>query len=98
MNELMPFGPRPYWSGHLVTDLDPGTVSAVCECLDDTPGLNTIVFEPLSGLARRVNPETAAFPARAARWNLTGLAVWSDPHHDDAQVAWARGIADAVTP
>ncbi len=98
MNELMPFGLRHYWSGHLVTDLHPETVSAVCQRLDETPGLNIVLLEPLSGLARRIDPETAAFPAREARWNVTGLAVWSDPHNDEAQVAWARSIAKAVSP
>ncbi len=98
MNELMPFGLRHYWSGHLVTDLHPETVSAVCERLDETPGLNIILLEPLTGLARRIDPETTAFPARQGRWNVTGLAVWSDPRHDEAQIAWARSIAEAVSP
>lgn len=78
---------RHYWSGHLVTDLHPETVSALCEHLDETPGLNIILLEPLTGLARRIDPESAAFPAREARWNVPGLAVWSDPQHDEAQVA-----------
>lgn len=98
MNELMPFGLRHYWSGHLVTDLHPETVSAVCERLDQTPGLNIILLEPLTGLARRIDPETAAFPARAARWNVTGMAVWDDHRQDQAQVAWARSISEAVLP
>ena len=98
MNELMPFGLRHYWSGHLVTDLHPETVSAVCEHLEETPGQNIVLCEPLTGVVRRIDPATAAFPAREARWNVTGLAVWDDPHDDEAQVAWARGVAGAVAP
>ncbi len=98
MNELMPFGLRHYWSGHFLTDLHPETVSAVCAHLAQTPGLNIILFEPLTGLARRIDPETAAFPARAARWNVTGLAVWSDARHDEEQVRWARGISQSISP
>jgi FAD/FMN-containing dehydrogenase len=98
MNELLPFGLRHYWSGHFVSDIHPETASAVCERLDQTPGLNIILFEPLSGRARRIDPATAAFPAREARWNVTGLAVWSDPQHDDTEVAWARRIADSLLP
>lgn len=79
MNELMPFGLRPYWSGHLVTDLDPGTVSAVCGRLDETPGLDIILFEPLPGLARQVNPETAVF---AHKWR--GHAASQRPSRCDA--------------
>lgn len=98
MNELMPFGLRHYWSGHFVDDLHPETVSAVCERLEQTPGLNIILFEPLTGVARRTDPETAAFPARQARWNVTGMSVWSDPRHDDQQVAWARSVSQAISP
>jgi FAD/FMN-containing dehydrogenase len=98
MNELLPFGLRHHWSGHFVTDLEPGAVDALVERLDATPGLNIVLLEPISGLARRVDADSAAFPAREARWNVTGLAVWSDPRDDEAQVAWARGIADAVAP
>jgi FAD/FMN-containing dehydrogenase len=98
MNELMPFGLRHYWSGHLLTDLHPETVTAICERLDETQGMNIILFEPISGLARRIDPATAAFPAREARWNVTGMAVWDDHRHDEAQVAWARSISETVLP
>jgi hypothetical protein len=98
MNELMPFGLRHYWSGHLLTDLHPETVTAICERLDETQGMNIILLEPISGLARRIDPATAAFPAREARWNVTGMAVWDDPRHDEAQVAWARSISETVLP
>lgn len=98
MNGLLPFGLRHYWSGHFVTDLHPETVSAVCERLEQTPGLNTILLEPLTGLARRIDPETAAFPAREARWNVTGLGIWSDPSHDGEHVTWSRSISQAVAP
>ena len=98
MNELLPFGLRHYWSGHFVTDLHPETVAALADRLDRTPGLNTLLFEPISGLARRIDPSTAAFPAREARWNVTGLGVWTDPAVDDAQRSWARDIAGSVAP
>lgn len=98
MNELMPFGLRHYWSGHFVTDLHPQTISAICERLDQTPGTNIILLEPITGLARRLDPATAAFPAREARWNVTGMAVWDDPRQDETQVAWARSISAAVLP
>jgi FAD/FMN-containing dehydrogenase len=78
--------------------LSPGRLSAVCERVDQTPGLNIILFEPLSGLARRIDPGTAAFPAREARWNVTGRGVWSDAEHDEAQVAWARGVSQSLAP
>ena len=41
MNELMPFGLRHYWSGHLLTDLHPKAVTAICDHLDQTPGMKS---------------------------------------------------------
>ncbi len=98
MNELLPFGLRHYWSGHFLTDLEPEAISAICEHLDPTTGLNLILFEPLTGQGRRTDPATAAFPAREARWNVTGLGVWTDPDEDAGQVAWARSLSEAVAP
>ena len=98
MNELLPFGLRHYWSGHFVTDLEPEAISAICERLDATTGLNLILFESLTGQARRTDPSSAAFPAREARWNVTGMGVWTDPAEDAEQVAWARALSEAVAP
>ncbi len=98
MNELLPFGLRHYWSGHFVTDLHPETVSAIAERLHATPGLNIVLFEPISGQARRIDPSTAAFPARQARWNVTGLSVYTDAKLDSEQRAWARDVSGSVAP
>ena len=96
MNDLMPFGLRHYWSGHFVTDLQPGTVAALCGRLHTPVGQNLILLEPITGQVRRVDPGTAAFPAREARWNVTALAVWTNPEDDAEQVAWARDTAEAI--
>ncbi|MFL5718806.1 MAG: BBE domain-containing protein, partial [Chloroflexota bacterium] len=44
-------------------------------------------------------PESsAAFGGRAALANVTGLAIWTDPADDEAEIAWARRFADRVSP
>ena len=98
MNGLLPFGLRHYWSGHFVADLEPGTIAALAGRFDNPGGRDLVLLESLTGLARRIDPETAAFPAREARWNVTALAIWTDPAQDADQIAWARGTADAIAP
>lgn len=98
MNELLPFGLRHYWSGHFATDLDPGLVSALCDRLDAPGGHDLVLLESITGQARRTDPAVAAFPARAARWNVTALAIWTDPADDAEQIGWARGTSDVLAP
>jgi hypothetical protein len=54
--------------------------------------------EPIPGQVRRIGPGPRAFPAREARWNVTALAVWTNPDDDAEQVALARGTAEAIAP
>jgi FAD/FMN-containing dehydrogenase len=98
MNELLPFGLRHYWSGHFVSDLEEALIDALCGHLDAPGGLDLVLLEPLHGRARSTDPQTAAFPAREARWNVTALAVWDNPGNDREQVSWAKSTADAVAP
>lgn len=56
------------------------------------------LLEAITGKARRTDARSAAFPARAGRWNVTALAVWTDPAHDDEQITWARSLSNAIAP
>lgn len=98
MNGLLPFGLRHYWSGHFVADLEPVTIDALAGRFDNPGGRDLVLLESVTGLARRIDPDTAAFPARDARWNVTALSIWTDPARDADQIAWARGTADAMAP
>ncbi len=98
MNGRLPFGLRHYWKGHFLADLDTAAIDAITGRLDGPGGSSGVLLEALSGTARRLDPDSAAFAARAARWNVSALAVWDDPAEDETQIAWARGVADALAP
>jgi FAD/FMN-containing dehydrogenase len=96
---LMPFGLRNYWKGHFVADLDGPAIDAVVRGLETVPGeLSFLLLEAITGRGRREPEGGAAFGQRAARWNVSALAIWEDPVDDERQIAWARGVADSLLP
>lgn len=99
---VMPWGLRHYWKGHFIRELTDDAIDLVIEharASDAMPGLTAVILvEPLHGELRRVDEGSAAFGQRAARYNISGLAIWEDPTLDAANTAWARGVADALVP
>jgi FAD/FMN-containing dehydrogenase len=99
---VMPWGLRHYWKGHFIRDLTDDAIDVIVQharATDDLPGLQPVILiEPLHGELRRVDDGSAAFGQRAARYNVSGLAVWEDPTIDAANTAWAKGLADALIP
>ena len=91
---IMPFGLRNYWKGHFVRDLDEAAIAAVVHGTSTAPGdISFLLLESISGRARTAPAGGAAFGQRAARWNVSALAVWEDPADDERQIAWARDVA-----
>ena len=99
MNGRLPFGLRNYWKSHFVRDLDTNVIDAIIAATSARPdGISGILLECLSGAARRVPTESAAFGLRDSGWNVSPLAIWSDPADDDVMIAWARATTSALEP
>lgn len=98
----MPWGLRHYWKGHFIRDLTDEVIDRLIEqarATDALPGLTPVILvEPLHGELRRVDEASAAFGQRAARYNISALAIWEDPALDAANTTWARVTADAMAP
>ncbi len=95
---ILPFGLRHYWKGHMLRDLDRPTIESIIAAMRSRPHFPSFVlFEALTGQARREPEGGAAFGQRAARWNVSALAIWEDPAEDDAHLAWARATADSLS-
>ena len=52
----------------------------------------------LGGAIKNYNAETSAFGQRDMDILIGIEANWEDPNHDDANVTWARGVAEALQP
>jgi FAD/FMN-containing dehydrogenase len=99
MNGRLPFGLRNYWKSHFVPELDAVAIGIVADAAAARPvGVSGILLECLSGAARRVPDDSAAFGQRQAGWNVSPLAIWSDSADDDTMISWARATTAALEP
>jgi FAD/FMN-containing dehydrogenase len=99
MSGQLPFGLRHYWKGHFLRELDQPAIDAIVDGMDlDPTSQSFILLEAMSGAARNEPPGGAAFGQREARWNVSAIAIWEDPAADDAEIGWAREVADAWLP
>ena len=96
----LPYGLRHYWSAQCTTAMPDELVDALverfAEARIDGPFNDTIYLEELHGAVRRGG--SSAVPFRAARFNVTGMAIWEPAEADDQQVAWAKSVAAAAAP
>ena len=99
MNGRLPFGLRHYWKGHCLRDLEPSAMNVIAATIEERPAPPSILLlEAITGAARHEPAGGAAFGQRAARWNVSALAIWTDPADDARQVAWARAAAEGLRP
>jgi FAD/FMN-containing dehydrogenase len=90
---------RNYWKGHFVGELPD-------EVIDDLLGRTTALSRPLGGVLieslhggpKDVHPASAALGYRDAAFNVSAMASWIDPAHDEESIAWARETAAAIEP
>jgi FAD/FMN-containing dehydrogenase len=97
---LLPFGLRHYWKGHFVRDLDGDLFEALAQeaIADDAVESSFVMIEGMTGAGRSEPEGGAAFGQRGARWNASGLAIWTSPADDERAVAWARRVAALLEP
>ena len=57
-----------------------------------------ILIESLHGAPKDVDPDSAALGYRDAAFNVSVMAGWTEPAHDDESIAWARETAAAIEP
>jgi FAD/FMN-containing dehydrogenase len=90
---------RNYWKGHFVRELPDELIDTLIErmtLLGRPPG--EILIESLRGAPKEVDPDSAALGYRDAAFNVSVMASWTDPAHDDEGIAWARETAAAIEP
>ncbi|MGN6431983.1 MAG: FAD-binding oxidoreductase [Gaiellaceae bacterium] len=90
---------RNYWKGHFVGELPDDLIDALLRgmpALGRQPG--GILIESLHGAPKGVDRASAALGYRDAAFNVSVMASWTDPAHDDESIAWARETATAIEP
>jgi FAD/FMN-containing dehydrogenase len=90
---------RNYWKGHFVAELPDELIDELLRritVLGRPPG--GILIESLHGAAKDIAPASAALGYRHAAFNVSVMASWTDPAHDQESVEWARATAAAIEP
>src|SRR4051794_16653866 len=90
---------RNYWKGHFARELPDELIDILLErmiALGRPPG--GILIESLHGAPKDVDPGSAALGYRDAAFNISAMASWVDPAHDQQHIAWARETAAAIEP
>ena len=88
----IPFGLRNYWSGRFLPELPDAVIDAAVERFAANPidSFSVVLFEPVHGAVRRVDPDATAFAFRGARFNVSAMAVWEDLVDDERELASIR--------
>ena len=94
-----PPGLRNYWKAGFLRGLDDEAIAAIAAHLAraGTPGPFLEVFQ-FNGAVNRVAPDATAFAHRAAQFDLTIGAKWTDPAADTRQIGWVRDCYTALEP
>ena len=60
--------------------------------------LNAVLVEHAGGAVSRIEQDATAFDHRDAEYNLAIIGKWTDPADAEANIAWARGLWEAMQP
>jgi len=99
LDALNPPGNRVYWKSSVLRNIDDDVLDAIIEGASGCPSpLSAALIEFYGGAINRVGVQDTAYPLRDATYALNAIAAWTDPADDAANIAWARGMWDAVQP
>jgi FAD/FMN-containing dehydrogenase len=88
-----------YWKSCFIDELSDEVILILEEQFARVPSpTSRIIVENFHGAALRPDPSATALPHRAAGYSILIIALWRDPAHNDANVAWARQTYDRLAP
>jgi FAD/FMN-containing dehydrogenase len=95
-----PYGEnRHYWKGHFVRELSNELIDELLERIVAFARPQThLLIESLHGAPNHADPDLGGIAYRGAAFNVSAMAVWSDPDFDEPHIAWARDTAAAIEP
>ena len=95
-----PYGEnRHYWKGHFVRELPDELIDELLErivAFGRPPG--HVLIESLHGAPKDADAELGPITYRRAAFNVSVMAVWTNPDEDEQHIAWARETAEAIEP
>ncbi len=99
-DEDAPFGTRWYWKSAFVKEpLSNDLLEILAARAGTAPSARTgVALIRVGGAITDVAPEETAFPLREPGFFVQMDSTWEDAKDDDENIAWTRGLAEAVAP
>lgn len=98
-DEPNPPGRLRYSSGEMFEELDDAVIDHLAEHFGNvTSPLSALLIERYGGTAGRVPSDATAYPHRDTKFGVVMVGQWTDADGSDANIAWVRGLQDAVRP
>jgi len=94
-----PQGDRYYWKAQFVRAIPDAAIDALLERFPAAPSPRSLfVFQQVGGAIARVAADATAYANRDAAYDAFPVSIWTDPAHDEANVAWATETYEAMRP
>jgi FAD/FMN-containing dehydrogenase len=92
-------GPHVYWRSHFITGLPDEAIDIIVAGANAAVSpLSAVLVEHLGGAVARLGQDDTAFDHRDAEYNFAIIARWTDPAEAETNIAWARGLWEAMRP
>ena len=92
------WGSRSFIKSQNGTGLGPATLDALVEHIADAPAEATFSVTAFGGAIARVPEDATAYAGRAAPFDLSADASWSEPADDAVNIDWCRRAMSIVEP
>ena len=92
------WGGRSFIKSQNASDVQPGALEELVELVATAPAAGTFSVTALGGAIARVPEDATAYAGRAAPFDVSADANWSDPAEDDAAAAWCRRALAVTQP
>jgi FAD/FMN-containing dehydrogenase len=96
---LFPHGRRYYWKTHFLRALPDTAIDTLLEQFAHVPSaMSVLALQLTGGAVGRVAADATAYINRDAAMDCLPIAIWQDPAQDARNLAWSRGVWDAMRP
>ena len=92
-------GARNYFTSSYLAGLPDAAIDVLAAAHQTRPSpFNEIHVHQMGGAAARIGADASAFGNRQAPYLLNIICRWLEPAEDENELAWARGLRDAMEP
>lgn len=98
-DEVFPRGRRYHWKSHFLPGLGDAAIDTLLEHFARVPSpMSVLGLQQAGGAIARVPVEATAYANRDAVFDCIPISIWEDPSRDAENIAWSRGVSDAMRP